>query len=93
MLTETERPGRLATLLTDIINGTVAVGRRFANPVKRLPLLTKHSGVSTILCLPLALPLIVLAATAMLAGVFITVIMPELSLPGLAQHLEDTGHA
>ncbi len=78
MLTEIERPGRLATLLIDIKNGTVAMGRRFANPVKRLPL---------------ALPLIVLAATAMLAGVLLTVIMPELSLLGLAQHLEDTAHA
>lgn len=92
-LTETERAGRLATLLTDIINGTVAMGRRFANPVKRLPLLMKHNGVSTILYLPLALPLIVLAAMVMLAGVLITVIMPELSLLGLAKRLEDTEHA
>ncbi len=43
--------------------------------------------------LPLALPLIVLAATVMLAGVLLTVIIPELSLLGLAQHLEDTEHA
>ncbi len=78
MLTEIERPGRLATLLINIKNGTVAMGRRFANPVKRLPL---------------ALPLIVLAAKVMLAGVLITLIMPELNWPGLAQHLEDTEHA
>ena len=69
MLTEIERPGQLATLLIDIKNGTVAMGRRFANPVKRLPLLMKHNGVSTILYWPLALPLIVLAAMVMLAGV------------------------
>ena len=90
---ETERPGRLATLLTNIENGIVAMGRRFANPLKRLPLLMKRHGVSTMLYIPLALPLIVLAATAMLAGVFITVIMPGLSLLGLVQHLEDTEHA
>lgn len=92
-LTETERAGRLATLLTDIINGTVAMGRRFANPVKRLLLLMKHNGIFTILYLPLAFPLIVLAATAMLAVVLLTVIVPELSSLGLAQHLEDIEHA
>ena len=93
MLAETERPGQLATLLTDIINGIVAIGKRFANPGKRLPLLMKHDGVSAILYLAIALPLMVLAAMVKLAGVFITVIMPEPRLPGLAQHLEDTGHA
>ncbi len=93
MLTETERSGRLATLLTDILNGTVAMGRRFANPVKRLPLLMKHNVVSTIFYLPLALPLIVLAAMVMLAGVLIMVIMSELNLLGLAQLLEETEHA
>ena len=92
-LMETERAGRLATLLTDIINGTVAMGRRFANPVKRLLLLMKHNGIVTILYLPLAFPLIVLAATAMLAVVLLTVIVPELSSLGLAQHLEDIEHA
>jgi len=93
MLTETERPSRLATLLTDIIDKTVAVGRLFASLVKRVPLVMKHNGVFTIRYLRLALSAIVLAAMVMLAGAFITVIMPGLSLPGLAQHLEDTEHA
>ena len=69
------------------------MGRRFANPVKGRPLLMKHNVVSTIFYLPLALPLIVLATMVMLAGVLIMVIMQELSLLGLAHHLEETGHA
>ena len=93
MLTETERPSRLATLLTDIINNTVAAGRLFANLVKRVPLVMKHNGVFKIRYLRLALPAIVLAAMVMLAGAFIAIIMSELSLLGLAQHLEDTEHS
>ena len=91
-LKEAAPSGRLATLLTDIPNGAISMGRRFANPVKRLPLLIKYGGVSTLLYLPLALPLIVLTAIAMLIGVLITVIKPELNLLYLAQHLEDTEH-
>ncbi len=93
MLTETERSDLPATLLTDIINNIVAPGRIFANLVKRVPLVMKHNGVFTIRYLRLALSAIVLAAMVMLAGAFITVIMPGLSLPDLAQHLEDTEHA
>ena len=70
-----------------------AVGRLFANLVKRVPLVMKHNVVFTIRYLRLALPAIVLAAMAMLAGAFITAIMPKLSLLGLARHLEDAEHA
>jgi len=78
-------------LYTDILNGAKIINRRFANPVKRLPLLIKNDR-KTLLYLPVALLLIVPATIVMFAGVMITIIKPNLSLLSLRRHLENTEH-